>query len=445
LTGVEVGAIVGGTGVRAGKRTGVRRFVASAVIAALVIVAATTTFPGLAGSAVVGPDARTRPQLNPGQFAELSTGIVLVRALTCSGKWFSEGTGFLIGESVVMTARHVLKGACRIRIDSANRWIEAKGWNYWHHGGKSDETAADVATIRLASPATGHLFALRTSSVAVGANLATLGHPLGNSLSITQGKVYAKGRLFGIPILAVKLLGAEGASGAPLVDNAGNVAGILQIGLGHPDFLGQNTSGVILGIDLPSWWPTARRDLCRAYPAGGILGCPTSAPKPPPPPPPPPPVPTPTPSPSQTYTDPTGDSQSAPDVTTVTVSNDAAGNTTFRVTIANRPALAPDDAVLIWLDSDRNPSTGSYGTDYVVAIAASGSELLKWDGTDFVRYQHGPFSGSFSAGVATFIVNRVDIGNPASFDFWAGGSNGTGATFVFDSAPDQGLWTYTIG
>src|SRR5262249_31184061 len=120
----------------------------------------------------------------------------------------------------------------------------------------------------------GHVFALRTWSPPVGTNLTMMGHPLGNQLSITQGKIYGKGKQRRIPTLAVRLLGAQGASGAPLLDDDGKVAGVLQIGLGRPDFLGQNTSGFILGIDIASWWPRARLDLCRKYPTGGILGCP---------------------------------------------------------------------------------------------------------------------------------------------------------------------------
>jgi hypothetical protein len=189
-----------------------------------------------------------------------------------------------------MTARHVIKGACRVKVDIANHWIEGPRWTFWHKGGRGDEVSADVATIRLASPAPGHVYSIRTSSASVGMNLTALGHPLGNDLSITQGHVYAKGQQLGIPMLAVRLLGAEGASGAPFVDDTGAVAGILQLGLGKSDALGQRTSGIVLGIDLPSWWSTVRADLCRAYPNGGVLYCSTDkavATKPPVPPQPP--------------------------------------------------------------------------------------------------------------------------------------------------------------
>jgi hypothetical protein len=120
---------------------------------------------------------------------------------------------------------------------------------------------------------------MRSWSPGLGVNLAALGHPLGTGISLTQGHVVDKGKLLGIPTLAVRLLGAEGASGSPLVDNLGNVVGILQKGLGGKDALGQRTAGLILGIDLSSWWPSSETDLCIAYAAGGVPGC--GAPKPP--------------------------------------------------------------------------------------------------------------------------------------------------------------------
>ena len=59
----------------------------------------------------------------------------------------------------------------------------------------------------------------------------------------------------------------------------------------------------------------------------------------------------------QTYTDPAGDNNGAPDVTTVHVSNDPAGNLTFEITLAGAPDLTGTE-VDANLDTDQNPSTG---------------------------------------------------------------------------------------
>jgi hypothetical protein len=56
---------------------------------------------------VVGPRAYA---LDPGSFAEVSDGVVKVRAY-CPHATIRWGSGFLVGSSVVMTAHHVV-AAC---------------------------------------------------------------------------------------------------------------------------------------------------------------------------------------------------------------------------------------------------------------------------------------------------------------------------------------------
>ena len=67
---------------------------------------------------------------------------------------------------------------------------------------------------------------------------------------------------------------------------------------------------------------------------------------------------------SQTFTDPTGDSGNAPDVTTVTASNDDNGQITFAISLANRTALSDSDLAIVQLDTDGNLSDGFGGADY---------------------------------------------------------------------------------
>jgi Trypsin-like peptidase domain len=234
----------------------------------------------------------SQAHLDPQRFAELARGIVLVRAFNCRGTWTGEGTGFLIGSRVVMTAAHVVNGACSTKVRTrSGAWVAVDRRTSWSDS-KSTAAAVDLATLRLHTSADGHDFAIRTWSPRIGTRVAALGHPLGDSgVSVTQGIVAWKGRIAaspGVPMLGLRMLGAQGSSGSPIVDDGGNVVGILQIGLG-----GQETSGRILAIDLPSWWPHAREQLCRAYPVGGTPNCKsTGAPTEPPPPPPSSPPPT---------------------------------------------------------------------------------------------------------------------------------------------------------
>ena len=189
-----------------------------------------------------------------------------------------------------MTARRVVdppggEPACRVRVFVGNRNVEVQKWKWWRISRTGDGRADDLATLRLNQPLAGHFFEIRTGSVPLGTNLAMVGHPLGNQLALTQGKLMEHTRYKGVPEVEVRLLSAEGASGSPFLDDEGRVVGILQTGLGSKDVLGQETAGVVLGIDLSEYWDGAAwLTLCRAYPTGGIPECsPTPAVPPAPP------------------------------------------------------------------------------------------------------------------------------------------------------------------
>jgi hypothetical protein len=221
--------------------------------------------------------SRATPNVSPGVFKEISTGVARITTYGCAGRPIAHGTGVLVGDSIVMTARHVLEGACKVHVlINGDRFVGVRSAS-WHGGGASF-AAADVATIKLDKDAVGaHVFSIRSSLPPAGSNLGMVGYPLGNRLSLNQGKIIFRVRKNGAPLLAVRMLGAEGASGAPFIDDAGRVVGIMQIGLGSKDVIGQRTSGVLVGLDLVRWWgPKARLDLCRAYPNGGIAGCPNA-------------------------------------------------------------------------------------------------------------------------------------------------------------------------
>lgn len=238
---------------------------------------------GLVWGLAFPPDA-ARPALAPSLFAQLASGVALIQGSDCDGGLREEGTGFLVGRDVLMTARHVVDpdaleagDVCRLRARVDGEWIAIAHVDWWTRQDDPSGRHADVATAVLARPADplAHVFSFRKSSPAVGSDLAMVGFPLGQGVSLTQGELYAKGPMQAVPTLSVRLLGAQGASGAPIVDDAGNVAGILQTGLGGSDVLGQQTAGLVQAIDLPSWWGGWKIEpsLCRAYAAAGLPGC----------------------------------------------------------------------------------------------------------------------------------------------------------------------------
>ncbi len=165
---------------------------------------------------------------------------------------------------------------------------------------------------------------------------------------------------------------------------------------------------------------------------------------------------------SQNYQDSTGEDALAPDITTLTVSNDDAGIISFRVNVPNRPALGQDMLFELWVDSDNNGATGSPdvgGADYVIQLVRGEVSLYKWDGTDYTRRFGDPsavtLNFSYQAGL-TVRISAAELGNTKTFKFFVVAISGLvvdpvtgdldGANSKADVAPGGGvgLYPYTV-
>ncbi len=126
---------------------------------------------------------------------------------------------------------------------------------------------------------------------------------------------------------------------------------------------------------------------------------------------------------SMSYQDSSGESAAAPDITTLTVSNNDAGTVSFKVDIPNRPTLTQDLLLLLFADTDANPQTGdpeSLGADYVIQVFGGEAALFRWDGADFTRRAGDPPATSliFSyQGGVTVTVSAAELGNTKGFGF----------------------------
>lgn len=222
-----------------------------------------------APSLAAAPSSSSRPTINPGQYAELAKGVALIKTYTCQNRLIGSGTGFLVGRQVLMTARHVTKDACRLKATIGSRTYTLARPLYWHSA-PGNEATIDLATAKLDRPVIGgHVFRFAVSTPRGGTTIAMVGHPLGNPLSLAQGRLLATKTQGGVAYLTVYLASAAGSSGSPLLDPRGNVVGILQRGFVRDDF------GVVSGVNLARTWgrEQAVRDLCRAYPNGGVPRC----------------------------------------------------------------------------------------------------------------------------------------------------------------------------
>lgn len=146
------------------------------------------------------------------------------------------------------------------------------------------------------------------------------------------------------------------------------------------------------------------------------------------------------------FTDPGGDSGGAPDITAVTVANDAAGNLTFTVT-TNQPALATGAGLGLFFDTDKNSSTGDEGVEFVLVVVPNGWAFQRWDGTQYVAANASSANSTYANGVWTFKVNKADLAGVSSFVFWAfsAQSDAAGQIVATDAAPDgTAVYTYTL-
>ncbi|HEV8102880.1 MAG TPA: hypothetical protein VGP69_03990 [Gaiellaceae bacterium] len=124
---------------------------------------------------------------------------------------------------------------------------------------------------------------------------------------------------------------------------------------------------------------------------------------------------------STTFTDSTGEDASAPDITSVVVSNDDAGLITFKINISNRPALTPDMTGLIFLDTDQVATTGdpnSLGSDYAIELDPGSVGLFKWNGSTFVAApSQASVTYSYDTTGATIRVSASELGKTKGLNF----------------------------
>jgi S1-C subfamily serine protease len=145
---------------------------------------------------------------------------VRVRNLTCEG--VATGSGFVVDGGTLVTNRHVVAGAERLEVDTAD-------------GRSLDVTAAevgvlgDVAFVGVdgALPVAADL----SGRAAPGAEVIAVGYPLGGPLTLSRGVVVDRvdGAPYAVqaPIVRISSAVQPGNSGGPLLDARGRVAGIV--------------------------------------------------------------------------------------------------------------------------------------------------------------------------------------------------------------------------
>jgi hypothetical protein len=147
------------------------------------------------------------------------------------------------------------------------------------------------------------------------------------------------------------------------------------------------------------------------------------------------------------FSDTTGDGGGAPDVTDVSVFNDAFNRVVFAAKIAGGKAMAADGEIAFVLDSDRNAGTGTNGWDHLVLLTGEKTwNVLAWDGAAWAEAPVTTAKAYFFDDVVFFGIDRSELGNTAGFEFFVESTQYAGdEALATDAAPDgDGAWSYSI-
>lgn len=142
--------------------------------------------------------------------------------------------------------------------------------------------------------------------------------------------------------------------------------------------------------------------------------------------------------------DPVGDSGTALDITSVTISNEGGGYLRFTIPFPAAATLPAGMRVLLAFDTDENPKTSSAGAEYILSVdTATTFRLLHWTGTAFATVASPTVSLAYNKGV-TVRLNKSDIGNPSGFNLFVETVDGKGGAGHYDLAPGATGWNYKI-
>jgi S1-C subfamily serine protease len=162
-------------------------------------------------------------------FTELERAALRIRNIGCGG--VRTGSGFAIGDHVLVTNRHVVAGATTLEVST----FDGKDIDVRTSGAA---TVADLAIVRTKEKLPASI-TLAPANPDVGQTVTAIGYPLGGPLTTTSGQVlgYRKDPVAksNLPMLLNSAPVEHGSSGSPLVDITGQLVGVVyaSTGPGH--------------------------------------------------------------------------------------------------------------------------------------------------------------------------------------------------------------------
>jgi hypothetical protein len=147
------------------------------------------------------------------------------------------------------------------------------------------------------------------------------------------------------------------------------------------------------------------------------------------------------------YSDAAGDTNAAPDITSVEVVEATPGVLAIKLSVGNYQSLPADSWVNLWFDLDSDQATGDAGDEALVRYRADGGvELYAWDGSQLVEGSTANVAASFAAGTLSVSLPRSSIAAAGSFGVLAVSSRaqsiGEDELIASDYAPNAGRSAY---
>jgi serine protease Do len=186
-------------------------------------------------------------------YRNVQDGVVRISATTCDGGGI--GTGFLVSPTLVATAAHVVEGAASLALAVG----EDGGSGFTSGVVVGIDPDSDIALVRTRRPLSGHVFEFSPGSPAVGQEVAAIGFPEGEAMTLTKGTVSGLHR--SIDIDGVRRSGLiqtdtainPGNSGGPMLGPDGSVYGVVDAKLTAAEGIGYAVSPAIASARVDAW------------------------------------------------------------------------------------------------------------------------------------------------------------------------------------------------
>lgn len=191
-------------------------------------------------------------------YSQVSSGVVRINATTCDGG--DIGTGFLVGPHLVATAAHVVDGAAALGLTVGEDGA----------GGVASgivvgiDRASDVALVRTDRRLSGHVFQLANRAPRVGQEVAAIGFPVDEPMTLTRGSVSGLNRTITIDgvdrygLIQTDTAINPGNSGGPMLALDGKVYGIVDAKMTGAEGIGYAVSSDVARSRVAEWTGATR-------------------------------------------------------------------------------------------------------------------------------------------------------------------------------------------